>query len=494
MDVSYFGPPGGIDNKDYVLAVQDLEGVITDPPLRLWDHGLASLSANLSDQLVVSRIRVKNGQVITQQRVKRAPYLTSVTTTINIPTSIMSPVRLISERGGGCPYTFFLLYLCGEDQYQHAYVLPEGTLEPFVEATELVSNSDDTASIVGSVNVQFTTKDVIFNLAFRKLYTATDVNINEIAFSSVTCPDCANNKIAQRFFIAGGDGTAAPTLVKTTDRFSNVTSQTSGAADATHHEALYTDGDLVLVFASDRSATPPAGTLHRSVDGGATWAAVSGVTENIQSIVGAGGSTIVAAGGETTNGAVLYLSTNRGASFTSITSAVLPSDQSITQIAWDSAKSKLYLVDSGGAFYSGTISGTNIIVTDLSAGLPGSPTAFSSVAVLAENHVMIGGASGYVAESFNGGATWRSVDFPGTATVSAIAGTVYRQLAGAGTGIYERDPMTDFLFKAKLLEDGVTLTGNVTSIAYDSETGVNYFAVATDDGEILVGTPRYKYA
>ena len=100
---------------------------------------------------------------------------------------------------------------------------------------------------------------------------------------------------------------------------------------------------------------------------------------------------------------------------------------------------------------------------------------------------MIGGAAGYLAETFDGGGTWALRSVAGSAAVTAIGGSRFRTLVAAGTALYERSLLNDNDFVAVNLEGGQELTGDITDISQNVDGDYNLLALVTDDGEIALG-------
>ena len=138
--------------------------------------------------------------------------------------------------------------------------------------------------------------------------------------------------------------------------------------------------------------------------------------------------------------------------------------------------------------------GSGLLLSSLTANLPGAPAGnLLAVAVLAPKFIAVGGASGYYAETHDGGVTWSQPFSGGASSITAIAGSCFRTLVGVATKVYERSVLNGMSFTAMTPEQGYTITGNVSAIK-PAVGDQNYFLVGTDAGEILLAKPYYPNA
>jgi hypothetical protein len=111
--------------------------------------------------------------------------------------------------------------------------------------------------------------------------------------------------------------------------------------------------------------------------------------------------------------------------------------------------------------------------------------------VLAEDHLIIGGASGYIAESTDGGTTWFQPPFGSSNAVVGIAGNRWRTVIVTATELFERTALTGNDFKIQSLQGGISLGGNYTDVVMSLEDDFNRFAAVTDGGNVIFGKPFY---
>lgn len=488
-----FGPPNGIDSKDYLFKMQTPGSAATDPLTSILGHSLTSPSQNLTDDVTFEDVELVDGVIEVVSRIKRAGQETNRTYTIGIPSAIWTPVVEQTLRKG-CQSNFFLVYLCPEDPiYEHWDILEDSTLKPVIEAEDVITTGADTNIITQTSEVTVTKKRRGYGLGFLPIYDAGGtVAYNDIVFTEDDCPGC-DHTYAQGMIAVGGDGTAVPTQTLTTDRFNNVTALTTGAAATNVADAVYTKGDFILV-SSHITATPTAGLLHASYDGGTTWSVIADVPEVIFDIVDADG-TLVLVGGDATDGGRIYLTSDRAQTITEITgSSVIPASTALNAAAYDKRTRKVYIVGDSGVLLVGRLSGSTLTLTDISANLPGAPGNLTAVCVVGPNEILVGGAAGYLVQSRDSGLTWTEVGIGTSSTIASIAGNRWRTTVAAGTALFERTALTDNAFQTITLQDGATVTGDYTRLRMNLGDDFNRFIGTTDDGEIVLGVPFYPNA
>lgn len=485
--VGYFGPPEGIDSKDYLFLMQGPK--IISRPEPLIGHSLTNPSVDLTDSLKVNRVELSRGRIRTITITKRAPEVRGYSYTIGFPSGALWTPALAAAARPGCRNTFFLKYLCPtDDRYSHVHIYPDGTLSPPVEEGDIVT-VDDTNMITHTSTLESPRKDTLFKLQYEKLYTETSKELHAVTFTTAECPSCADVP-GLGLIAVGGDGTAAASNLITDDRFTSVTKPAAGGS-GNYGTDVFQDGSLVVTTYADE--TTPAGGTGATAGGIAVsnngWltnpSLVSGITAPMYGVTKLGG-TLIAVGGTGAGAAKVYYSIDDGATWTEYT-GTLPSTDAFTSIAADNQGYAAYIVGEGGKLFKATAPGRTITLVDISSSLPGSPGVLYVVKVLGENHVIVGGASGYVAESVDGGASWAQISVAGSTAVHAIGGNRFRTIVAAGTAFYERSPLTDNQFVAGELESGQTISGDIKAIAIGVDGDFNLITLVTDAGEVVLG-------
>lgn len=488
-----WGPKNGIDSKDYVLFMQGVGGP-TDTPVSLLGHSLTSPNQNLTDALQYSETVLRNGKVRVVSRTKRAAYETSRTYTIGYPSALWTPAM---ERSilGGCTTDFFLKYMCPEDrQFNHADILPDATLNPAIEAEDVITTGEDTNIITFQSELQIPEKLRQWLLGFEVIYDAGGtVAYNDIAIMTEDCAGC-NFVAGQGVVAAGGDGTAAAAITRTDDRFSSVTALTGAGALTDIAQALYTEGDMIIVSLLIEG-TPDTGELWVSRDRGATWVQVATFVDLINAFAKVG-TTIVAVGGVTGAAAKVFISEDQGNTWTAVTASAVTAltTKALLDVAVDDFFGKIYMVGEGGTVLVGRLAGSGMNVSDISVNAGGGANNVNAVAVLRPDHVVVGGAAGFAAESKDGGAEFVTLDVPGSDAIGSIAGNQYRLIIGAADKLYERSILTDNAVEEITLEYGVALAGDVTRIRMGLDGNMNQFFACTDEGEVVLGRGFYPNA
>ena len=154
-----------------------------------------------------------------------------------------------------------------------------------------------------------------------------------------------------------------------------------------------------------------------------------------------------------------------------------------------------YMVTDSGSFLTLIASS----VADISSYLPASPSDLQAVKVLGDNHVAVGGASGYFAEhriatraSASNQYTQSTVN-SGSGTVRCMGGNDLRVMVGVDTKLFERSLLTiaDVRLEFTELEvDGGAPSGNFTAIEMLMRYNEYNFGVAvTASAEIVYLNP-----
>lgn len=458
-----------------------------DPQISLLEHALTSPSQELSDPVtspVQSKVR---GRIVTVNRVVRAAEQTALTYTLLFPAAFWTPALQRARLGGLCYADFFAKYLCPENsEFDIAYIYPDSLLDPPSEVNDFITNTTDTEVLTEQTTLRTTERKILWGLKVTEVIDQVNP-LNTVSFDLEDCAGCSNDVWVN--LIAGGVPTAlaAPAAQLTDDRFTNVSTAVTGIPADSIITGSYSAGDVRLLSFSDAVVT--AGTIGgvaASFDGGLTWTLDSNITAPMYA-VGKFNDTYVAVGGTAAGIGLIYTSSN-GIDWTSLAPAAITGTNALHRMAVDGGKA-FYFGGEGGKLYKGVLSGGAIAVTDISANLPTVSTLISSIAVLAENQIMVGAAAGYVAESFDGGATFARSAFTSASAVTGIDGNKYRAILGAGTKVYERSILTNQAFTVKVS----TFTGVVTEVTMAPGDN-NYFAVSTADGEIVFLNPNFPNA
>ncbi len=484
---AYFGPADGIDSKDYHFMMQGATPV--SPPISLIGHALTNPSADSSNALTVSRVELRNGRIRTVVRTKRAAEVRSRSYTIGYPAgALWTPAQQAAQRAG-CRSTFYMKYLCPADRrYNHAEIFPDALLDAPVEAGDLIT-IDDATVLSATSNMTVSDKERLWALGWEKVYDGAD-KFDAVAFQSVNCPGCADAP-GLSLFAAGGNGSIAPTVTDTDDRFASVVARVTGATAGDNVMALATRGNVVVIGTADkRDATAISGSLRVSTDSGVTFAAIAGLVLPIYDIIFAG-DTIVAVGGLAAGAAKIYLSVDNGASWTTVVNTALPAT-GLKGVSYDESTGKLYFVGAAKAL-TGTLVGTSVQLVDISANIAGI-AGLTEVHAFGDNFVAVGGLSSFYAESQNGGSTFTYPNIPGSDAVTGIAGDKHRSVVVTTTAVCVRDLLTDFVYTPVVLENGATVTGLYTDVQMNLEEDRNLFVAVTDAAEVVIGKPFYPNA
>ena len=488
---SRWGPKEGIGSRDYLFMMEGINGP-TSPPVDLLGHSLGAPSPNLIDALIYTRVELVSGMIRPVARVNRAAQVTFSTLTIGLPAAIWTPVMEESLRDG-CVNTFFKKYICPSDaQYNHWDIYEDGVLNPAVATSDIITANEDQNLLEFSADLQVSGEVRGWGLAWHNAYDAAVV-LNGVTFQSEDCPGCGSNT-GLGLLAAGGDAIAAPTIVETPDRFNTVTNPTVGIAAEVGY-AVYNDGNVHLASIGDAadSSAATAAQVWVSIDDGATWAQVPDIDDVILDFFAVSNS-ILAVGHTVAGAAVVWLSNDKGSSFTELTNANLPAADAIVSGSYDSDTLNFFLACESGTLLKGRLSNDIIDISDISGNLPGTPGDLTAAVVLGKQNVLVAGAAAYVAESWDGGVTFTVVQLPTTDAVAGMDGNQYRVVIGAGTALYQRDLLTDNMFDLVVLENGETIVGNITDVNMNVFDDFNRFVASTDTGEIITGIPFYPNA
>lgn len=467
-------------SKDYEILMEGASCV--DTPISLLGHSIQDFSRELSDPVRIPVTEKVRGKIRTFNKTFRPAEITETTFTMGFPNSLWTPALDKARKGGGCTADFFAKYLCPSDrQYEHAYVFPEAVLDPVEFVNSFVTNGTETELIDQTSTVHITEEQIVYAMGLTLLKDQA-ASVNAIAFDFGDCVGCEDAVFQDMIAVGGAIG-----IYPSDDRFASQITPTHSLPALSVITGVLSDGSKRII--SFRDATSTSGGLAVSDNDGATFTLIAGIA-NSQFALAKYNNLYLALGGDTGAQAELRYSTN-GLTWTSVVSAALPALSEGLALSVDADNNVFYAAFADGKLLSGTNNGSALVLTTLTANLPGIPGDLFATAVLAPGFVAVGGAAGYYAESHDSGITFEQTFTPGANAVLAIAGSCYRTLVGSGAVVFERSVLTDMSFKVITPEQGVAIGGNVTSIARADD---NYFLVGTVDGNIFLGKPFYPNA
>lgn len=495
MAENRWGPINGIDSNDYEFMMEGAAGV-TDRPISIVGHALTNPAQELADALQFTDVELKSGKIVQVRRTKRPAREIGRTYTIGFPSALWTPALARSWRGTDCRTTFFLKYTCPEDErFLHAYILPKATMNPPVESGDFITTEDDTAIVKQTSEIQVDRRLVLWNLGSELLKTVASTALLDVVFLTEDCAGC-DFVAGQGAIVVGGDGIVSGYAHVSTDRFSSSTSIVPGFAAADYAHAVYTDGDLVIIAGNDEAliTTTPTGNgkMYVSVNGGTSWTTVTDiVTPSIYDIQSWGGSTLIAVGAEITTGAgIIYVSFDNGNNWTAITSSAIPAT-ALYAAKYDASTGRMYIVGDTGVLLVASLNGTTVTISDISANLDGAPGDLFAVAVLDDDYIAVGGASGYYCESDDGMTTSGEVAVGTTDPIMGIDGNLYRTMVGAGEMLFERTIFSDNQFSGVTLQNAAAYAGDIQKVAMAPEGDFNLFIAVSDEGQIIISKPFY---
>lgn len=488
---SHWGPKNGIDSKDYLLLM-DTDSPVEEFPYRLLSHILTSPSQDLSDPLTIPFAQLKNGAIKIIQRTKRAAQETGLSYTLGFPSALWTPALELAMRSNkSLTRNFYMLYLSPEDaQYGHFHAFEDATLDPPIEAGDLITMTDDAI-------FQYTTT---LRCPSRMTYLHLDLNLldaggaDDVVNAVAIREDTANvaSDRPNRVMAAGGNTAAAPMGKTSLDQFASNTAAVfpAGILAAWKLMDLLYVGDGIYAAFSDVADPfaigpgPVAGGVAYSPDNGATWVASgAGMAEAAFGLAAFNGFVYVVG-----TGGAIYKSSN-GVAWEEVVNTTYT--EVLTCIAVDEDNQLAYIGGANGTAL--TLSATERL-SDISTAVGLVAEDVRSAAVFEPGHVAFGGAGGYYSETLDADSgVWTEYTVGGTTDlISAIAGDAFRVVAGAGNTVYERSLLTGMEFQALSFIYGAVVAGNVMDVALGNDG--NFFLVGFDTGEIVAAKPRYPGA
>lgn len=463
-----------------------------DPQISLLEHALTSPSQELSDPVTAPVQKKVRGRIVTVNKTVRPAEQTALTYTLLFPSSFWTPALQKARQGGLCYTDFFAKYLCPESpEYEIAYYWPDSLLDPPSEVTDFTTNTTDTEQINEQTTLHTVQRETLWALRMDRQADQTNP-LQTIAFNQEDCVGCTADIWTS--LIAAGTPTAEDDAEAqlTDDRFATVTAVAMGIPADSIATKVFSKGAVRLVSFSDAAvASGTIGGVAASFDEGLTWVLDSNITAPMYGVAKFN-DVYIAVGGTGTGAALVYQSSN-GIDWTAVVSSALPASNAAYRLAVDEDGAAFYVGCEGGKLLKGTLSGGSILLADISTNLPTISGLLSAVAVLEKDHVVVGSTTGYIAESFDGGATFNKLAFASSSAVTGLAGDRFRLLVGAGTKVYERSILTNMELKPFVPQLSVSITGDITDLAMAPGDN-NYFAAVTDDGEIIFFKPFFPNA
>lgn len=475
-------------SKDYEIFMEGASCVAS--PVSLLEHGISDFSRELSDPVkapVTSKVR---GKIRTVNKTIRAAEITETTFKLAFPNALWTPALNMARQGGAAPTDMFALYLCpAQKEYEHAYVFPGVLLDPVEFVNAFVTNDTSTELLDQTSTAHITEEKIVYAVGLSLIKTEAAA-VYDVAFNYDDCVDVSQSVFQSLIAVGATKG-----IYTSDDRFANQTAVSVAAIPVgSVISSVISDGSIRIVGYRDVAAitTAATGGVAISFDEGVSFSLATGISVPVNALAKYN-NLYIAVGGTGAGAARLFYSLD-GLSWTSLTSTALPASDALTSIAVDVENNVFYVVGEAGKLLSGTSTGSSILLSSLTANLPGAPSGtLNAVAVLAPDFVAVGGASGYYAETHDGGVTWTQPFSGGASAITAIAGNCFRTLIGVATKVYERSVLNKQTFTVMTPQNGYTMTGNVTSI--EKALGDdNYFVVGTDANEIMFVAPFYPNA
>lgn len=476
------------DTSMYQLFMEG-ENCVAEP-YELCGHDLSSFSQELTDPVRVPICTIVNGRKRIVNKILAPGIVTEVSATLQFPSSLWTPALHQARQGLACNFNFFAKFLCPPNENEaHAYVFQDSQLDPPTFAGDLIITSAETPTVI---NEQTTMRapaiELIWGVKGELLTTLAGATTSVVDFNTVDCGTCETEPWLR--MLAGSDDADFTT---TNDRFT--TSTVLGALDfpvpaSSVLTDLFANGNTVLV--SYRNAAGATGGVAVSSDGGQTFTLATGLGGYAYYGLTRLGSDYIAVGGATGAPARIYRSRN-GIAWTAVAaSATLFATSNLRSVSADNVAGAFYAVGEDGSAVKGTPSGSGYTLTDITAAVAAGAVDLSSVEVLGEDFVAVGGPSGFYVESFDGGEDFEAAAAFGGASAVFVDGNCLRTVAGTGTRIFERSILTNYEWKEVPLI-GVTLTGDIVDVEM-ADPDYNYFLVSTDAGEVVLVKPQFPNA
>lgn len=496
-----FNPPewgGRHTSKDYEFMMQGSS--VIAKPISLVGHALTSPSQNLSDPVTRQYVKKIGGRIVDREEVVRPAEQLSITFTIQFGNTLETPALVRARRGGSVKTTFYAVRLCADPKQGHAYIFPEGLMNPPAPTGDMISVGD-------TVLVEWQTElrcEEYLTLLEVFGYIQRGTSADALYALGIFTEDCSINQdqtLYNSMIAVGGQGTTNPIVILlSTDRFATTSAPSDDGSppNGSIGTSVWTEGDIVLVgFAdvADGGAGTVGGTLF-SVDAGDNFTIDADITEPVFG-VGLFNDQYIAVGGTTAGGAKVWLSED-GINWTAVTDTDLPTDSHVEDFAMDNDEGVGYIVCGDGTLYRIEPAGDTVNVVPMT-NIPGAPASLDTVDVKAADHIAISGVTGYYAESTDGGASWTQPSVPTSSDVVGNAGNAFRSVVAAGTQVFRRDVLSNNEYTLLTFSAGASVTGNVTDVAELpnrelSTDDLNYFVFCTNQSEVFLVKSDSPYA
>lgn len=483
---SFYGPPGGIDSKDYLLYMAKPNPLAL--PYSLESHTFGSVSQNLTEALRFNRTYLRNGRIVTKSIVAREAEETSRDYTIGFPNGVLTTPAMFQARNGGCEADFYQVYLCPSNTcYEHFYAFPDSRLDPPVEAEDPIT-VDDTVELYETSTLH-TNERLLYMHIQGTILVTVDLGegagtLQAVHAAEENCPGCGN--CINRVYIGGNDGAAASEtsyMAVSTNRGGSFTeidldTLTSGDTSGLIVTSINSDGDYVWITLADDidPATVASGVMAYSTDAGATWTVPTSPTAGMFATFQLEGKYYVAGdGGE-------IWGSEDGITWTEVTHTATTDCFLAADV--DEEESVAYIVGESGAAV--VFDGNSVV--DISGSLPGTPDDLYGAIVLAQGRVQFAGATGYGCETYDNGDSWVEITVTGASTtIQDVQGDEHRSLAVQGDTMYRRDVLSGNQYTAVPMAYSASISGTFSDV--DRAEGVNYYFAVATTGEVVLFAP-----
>lgn len=483
---SYWGPPNGVHSKDYVLFMENPDPL--KPAYMLESHTLDTPTQNLTDALLFKRTAVLNGRIVTKDIVGRSAEETSRDYPLGFPMGALDSPALNLARRGGCVADFYRVFLCPTNEcYEHFWVLENGRMDPPVFGENPIT-VDDVVEIFETSTIHVEQEYLYLHLDAYVIHTV-DLGLGTGTLRSVAacpgnCPDCGD--CVNTIYVGGDDGgvgTETAYLAVSNDRGATWTEVdldvlTGGDTTGMIINSISCYGDYIWAAMSDTAYGAAAlGGVVFSTDGGTTWTVPATPAVAMFTTFMLNGVPYVAG----LNGNIWKA--NDGINWEQVTQTVLTTEDLLGS-AVDVDENVAYIVGTAGSavVYDGTA------IIDISAPLAAlavPPTVLFDAHVLERNRVQVSGATGFIAESRDGGTTWTALSVAASVgDVFALEGNAHRALASVDGNLYNRTIMTDWKYTQIGYKYNPSLAGDLVSLAKLEDQ--NYFVGVMTTGEIIM--------
>lgn len=483
-----------ITNRDYEFLIAD--DTFFKPLIALDGHSLGAPDVDSSDPVSVPRMFRERGRLIQRMVYVKPMIIRTRSYEIGFPTgAFWTPLLKLTNSVSGCRRTAFARYVCSSKPcFEHFFEYPEALFDPVVEQEAIIATDDDETGIAATATMH-TTKRLQYNhLRVNEVYdnsaAGTPENIRGILFALANCESCSESDRHGTAYIFGDDGAVTPAamLKKVTDSLTTQTSLSAAltAAGLTSDDIVagWADGDFAIFLANDATDTEIAVTS----DGGTTFALGKNTATGNPIFL----ATILKA---VTKGLGYYWAVGTAGdifrsqdaiNWTAVTLPTAFATHIFNAVAVDHTNGFMYVVGAtaGGAALVVRTDGEgwSDITTTVFNGAGPAATAMNAVRVLADDHIIIGGASGHIQEGINASSNpeWAQQISNTTGAVLHFAGNEYRTLFITTTVVKERSTITDMAFEDVEKVAGVAFDDNLTGLdTGETFYGANNFVVSS---------------